>query len=77
MKTHEGFFGFIFAGIIAIFMPLLGIVLALLMRNSRPHTSKFTMVLSIMSLVVWILIIALFWTIFWGILVGIFSGCIM
>lgn len=70
---REGFFGYFFGLLFGIFQPLLGLILALLFKDKRPRTSRFTLVLSIIGFILWVLLAALF-VLFWtNLIVEIFS----
>jgi len=69
----EGFFGYIFSLIVAIFLPILGLIIYTAIRRKRPRTGKFLLVTSIISLILWILTILFFIWFGLSILIGIFT----
>ena len=58
-EKKEGFFGYLIYGIIAFFIPILGYILAALMKISRPKTRKFVLIISTIGLVLYIVLILL------------------
>lgn len=62
---REGFFGYFFGLLFGIFLPLFGLVLAILYKAKRPRTSRFTLIFSIIGFVLWVLLAALF-ILFWA-----------
>jgi len=56
-EKREGFFGYLFYGLIAILLPILGFFLYIAIRIKRPKTSRFVLITSIVSLIIWILLI--------------------
>ncbi len=71
---REGFFGYFFSGIFALLIPLLGFIIFLSQRVRKPKTSRFTLIMTILGFIVWVLLILLAGYIFMGILEGIFGG---
>ncbi len=76
-EKKEGFFGFLFFGIIALFIPILGYILAALMKISRPKTRKFTLIVSTVGLLLWLALILIIVYIGLDLLIQILGGTIL
>lgn len=72
-EKKEGFFGYFFCAILAVLLPIFGLILYVPIRTNKPKTAKFLLIMSIVFLIIWILMIVLIAWIGLSILFGIFT----
>ncbi len=69
----EGFFGYLFTTIVAVILPIIGMIIYIPLRKGRPRTARYLLIMSIIFLILWILIILFFIWFGLSILIGIFT----
>lgn len=72
--NKEGFIGFLFGGLLALFLPLISLILIFVIRKEKRHTARFMLVIAIVSIVFRLLLMLLMWSVFIQLLIGIFGS---